>query len=270
LYSGIIPEYENGIYFPELQKYYMWENISDADALGLKPAGLPEVEPELQIPPPRPMVWQYPESSPNKISPEMENLLTHGIAVRGWKTLYRTRSEIEGTEHYMQYCFQADDSIIQGKNFRSYDDLHLAIESPDYAIWLANAFHREGSFTILYEKGNPVRHEIFGHLELFIRMDLKQITEKICSTTDPCQVDRLAYNFLKISISPLWNIGENSRQYFSLMEKIGLANMSEVHDSDTNLIYIKEVIPAGDYDKEVLEELSELCKSYVPGIWAAR
>ncbi len=248
----------------------MWEKISDADALGLKPASLPEVEPELQIPPPRPMVWQYPESSPKKISPELEDLLVNGIAVRGWKTLYRSHSEREGTEHYMQYSFQVDGSLIQGKNYRSYDDLHLAIESPDYAIWLANAFHREGTFTILSEKGNPARHEIFGHLELFIKMDLAQITQKICETTDPCRVDQLAYNFLKISISPLWNIGENSRKYFSLMEKLGLANKSEVHDSDTNLMFIKEIIPAGDYDREVLGELSRLCKIYVPGVWAAR
>lgn len=248
----------------------MWGKISNADALGLKPECLPEVEPELLVPPPRPMVWQYPKSSPMKMSPELEDLLVNGVAARGWKTIYRSRWEREGTEHYMQYCFQVNDSVIQGKNFRSYDDLHLAIESPDYAIWLANAFHKEGTFTILYEKGNPARHEIFGHLELFIRMDLAQITEMIHITKDPYMINQLAYNFLKISISPLWNIGVNSKKYFSLMEKIGLADMNEIHDSDTNLMFIKEMIPAGDYDKEILNELSELCKIHVPGIWAAR
>ncbi len=248
----------------------MWEKITDADALGFKPANLPDVEPELQIPPPRPMVWQYPQSSLKKITPDLEDLLVNGIAVRGWKTLYRTMSERDGTDHYMQYCFRVNDTIIQGRDFRSYDDLYLAIESPDYAIWLTNAYHKEGTFTILCDKENPGRHEIFGHLELFIRMDLKCISRKITEATDPYLIDQLAYNFLRISISPLWNIGENSRKYFSIMEKIGLADSNEVHDSDRNLKLIKEIIPSGGYDREVLSELSDLCRIYVPGIWAAK
>ncbi|MCK4802117.1 hypothetical protein KAS33_00435, partial [bacterium] len=128
----------------------MKEKITDKKALALKPKNLSKmIEPELQVPPPRPVVWAAREWSHRKIVPEIEYLLIHGQAARAWVT--RDKSGWEsgpeaGPYYNIQYCFETEHSLIHGKYGASFDGLHLAYGSPDFSAWISRAFKKGGTF----------------------------------------------------------------------------------------------------------------------------
>ena len=247
----------------------MWEKITDDRALALKPKNLPEIEKELQAAPPRKMVWLYPKSSYKKITTDLKELLINGIASRAWITFYETTSYREETEHYIQYCFEASDKLIHGKDIKSFDDIHFTYGSSEYNDWMKNSFKRKGTFTVIFNKTNPNIHEIFGHLELFVKEDLLNLSEKIKYCRDSELFDKLSEQFLKILTSPLKGIGNRWENYYNLMKKFGLAKNNEIFDSKKKLQIIKNIIPKVNFDKNDLFELSEICEEFTPGVWAA-
>ena len=248
----------------------MWEKINDQQALTKKPGKLPEIESELQVNTPRPMVWVYPKTMHREIPSGVKNLLTGGCATRAWITQYKTLSDRECTDHFVQYCFEAGSRIIHGKNYWSFDDLHLAYGAPDYAIWIVLAYKYNKSFTVLYNSEDPILHEIYGHLELYIDEDLLRLSQKIEKCRDAKELHDLSGKFLKIALGPLRSNGVIWDKYLDLMKEFGLAGSSDIYDSDKNIQIIKNIVPRRDYSQEILKELSDLCREFIPGFWAAK
>ena len=72
--------------------------ISHAQAHELRPRELPQVEPELAVAPPRPMVWAARRWSHGEISRQDADLLRHDLAARAWVTQVEVEHDQEGPE----------------------------------------------------------------------------------------------------------------------------------------------------------------------------
>ena len=84
-----------------------FQEIPDRIARAKRPSDTGKIETELQVSLPRSMVWAAREWSHGSITPEMEEFLINGTASRAWTVRHETQHDREGTDHWVQYCFEA-------------------------------------------------------------------------------------------------------------------------------------------------------------------
>jgi hypothetical protein len=231
------------------------------------------IEPELQVPPPRPMVWVVAEVSQHKITDDIRYLLERGIAARAWVTKCVSSWEggpEAGPVYDVWYCYESAQGLMYGEFHAAFDGLHLAYGSPDYDSWLSRSFRRGGTFTVVYRGSNPEKCVIYGNLGLFIRKSLVKAAKELECCRKLEYIDTLAREFLTIAVGPLGAIRDGWEAYFYLMKKMGLMKEGGVQSFNENLKIVKKIILQGKYDESVLKRLAEICMKYTPGIWAAK
>jgi hypothetical protein len=246
-----------------------FKKISTRQARARRPKELGSVEPELQVPPPRPKVWEPGRWSTARHTRKTEKLLVHGGAARAWVTAYSSERDGEGTDHFVQFAFEVKGKLVQGKFIAGYDDLHLSYGSPDYDSWLKKAFHKKGTFTVLYNPKDPSEHVIYGTLEPFLKKTLLEVAREIVRSKDPIEVDRLARQFLDIALAPLGGVKGEWEEYYKLLGDIGLYVGEPGATYQKNLAAVKHLFHDGWVDRALLSRLSSICKRYWPGVWAA-
>lgn len=126
------------------------------------------------------------------------------------------------------------------------------------------------TFTVIYNNEVPINHEIYGHLELYIDLDLIQISKKFESVKNQRELDELSGQFLRIALGPLKSNGIIWDKYLDLMKHMGLADKNDINDSGKNLQVIKNMLLKKSYSMNILTALSDLCREFIPGIWAAK
>lgn len=240
-------------------------------ALALKPKNVGRlVEPELKVSPPRPFKWC---AGPGKsIGPKLKSLLVNGVAARAWvvdaKQSWDAGSEA-GPNYSVKYCFEAKKGLVCGAFEGSFDGLHLAYGSPELAGWMGEAFSKKGTFTVLYEEGNPRGHKIYGLLELFVKKSLVQLAGEIKACKSQKELDCLSEQFFSIAISPLDCVDEWEK-YYGLMHDLGFWPTRNPCDGKKAMGNMKRILSKGKYDKKLLGLLSSHCEKHQPGVWAAK
>ncbi|MBW2263233.1 MAG: hypothetical protein JRG91_14785 [Deltaproteobacteria bacterium] len=240
------------------------KRIPDELALELKPDELPPVEPELAVEPPRPFVWAARSYSFGRITTEMREMLVGGRAVRAWVTHYASQRDPEGTDHLVQFAFEANAGCLHGSWSRGFDDYHLAVGSSDYSGWLDGALRPGGTFTVLFE--DAARPTIYGTMKLYIEENLVGLAAKL--RLEPGS-ERLVEQFLRMAMAPSSLLRDDREEYLSLLEQIGFVPASGRNTWNRNLEHTRSEITAGNYDDAALTKLARLCRKYAPGTWAA-
>jgi hypothetical protein len=235
-----------------------------------RPRGLPDVEDELLVEPPRPVVWA---ASSRKLTARIEELLTHGAAVRAWVTEADTgwESGYEAGPYYkIDYAWEWETRTYTGRWAASFDAMHLGLGAPEYAAWLERSMCSGGSFTVLLDPERPSEPTIYGNLELFLQKTLLQAVEELRTCSEEELEDR-ASEVLAFIIAPLGRCRREWRDYFDLLSKLDMfdENKGAVRDHEANIEVVRTDIRAGRFDAKVLERLSEMCSRYRPGVWAA-
>ncbi|MHA1889424.1 MAG: hypothetical protein ACTSYS_00400 [Promethearchaeota archaeon] len=238
------------------------------------PKNLPKIEPELEIHPPRPLVWVARKITSYKITRETRWLLVNGAASRAWVTSYKKELDVEGTEHHVHYNFlDKKKNIIPGYFLAFISESEVAINFPAYLSWIEKAFNEKGTFTVLYDGNNPTNHVIYGTLQLFIPKSLIQITNEIqaCPDNDKSSLRKLLEDFLYVALSPIGRIKQKEEkvEYYHLMENLQLATNGIINEHAENMEIIRKIIKLGKLDQDALLKLSNTCKKYAPGVWAA-
>lgn len=248
----------------------MRKKISEREARELRPARLDLVEPELRAPRPRPMVWVARKWSHGKISPETRELLVGGLAARAWITHEHTTHDREGPDIFALFAYEHGDQLYQGQFFGSYDAMHLAIGFPDFAAWLGRAIRVGGTLTVLFPEAAPSKHAVYGRMELYIEKRLVDVLaeHEAASAERRGELLEIAARLIRGPIGPLQGDG-----WFEYYRELAKVSGMETNDQ-TTLFEVAdaaiEAIKSGDYDRSPIERLSQVCREYMPGIWAAR
>jgi hypothetical protein len=230
---------------------------------------LPDIEPELRAEPPRPMVWE----SKRQIAKKLEKLLVEGAAVRarvvkadtGWESGYEA-----GPYYRIDYAWEWEGRTYKAKWSASYDGMHLAYGAGEYMAWLERTMCEGGSFTVLFDPEKPSKATIYGTLELYVRKTLLEAVEELRKCGEK-EVEAKASEVFAFIIAPLGACQREWRTYYDLLAKLGMFDEKEgrVRDGVENIEVVRRQIRAGRYEEGVMEQLSELCARYRPGVWAA-
>jgi hypothetical protein len=217
------------------------------------------------------MVWVARGWSHGKITEPMRALLVGGCAARAWITWTEVEHDREGPDISAGFAWQHEGDVYQGRFFGSYDAMHLALGFPDFSAWLGRAITEGGTLTVLFPEDAPSDYSVYGKLELYIERTLAQaFAEHQDARTEQertTHLDDIA-RLMRGPIGPMQ--GEDWREYFDLAAKVsGMATTG-----NTTLPQVVDAavaaIAAGTHDAAPIPRLSELCKVYMPGLWAAR
>ena len=251
------------------------KTVSDPQALELKPAALPEVEPELRGPCPRPMVWTARDWSHGEISDPDAALLRHGVAARAWVTSAQMVLVREGPDILATFAFihQADGTVHHGRFCGSYDAMHLAIGFPDLAAWLGSAMCDGGTFTVLHPAGSPAEHRIYGTMELYLERDLVQLVEQLELTGAGTKArEALLREIRRLLAGPVGPMGRDYDEWRLYFDQLALLASVETSGRTTLFQLVDEAMAAmagGAFDRGPVPVLAPICRRYQPGIWAA-
>jgi hypothetical protein len=231
---------------------------------------LPEVEPELKVSPPRPMVWA---SATHDLPEDVRNLLVNGIAVRarvteadtGWESGYEA-----GPYYKIRYEYEHDGKTHEGRWSASYDGIHLAYGAGEYMRWLDGAMCDGGTFTVLFLPDAPEKPRVYGTLEPHVKKSLLEAVDELASCTD-AELEERSSAVFAFMIAPLGRCQREWRKYYDLLDEMGMydRDKDQVRDGVENIEVVRTRIRSGDFDDDAMKELSELCARYRPGVWAA-
>lgn len=249
--------------------------ITDKQALQLKPRRLPPVEPELAAPCPRPMVWVARAWSHGQISQQDASLLRHGQAARAWITSVVMEHDREGPEIRATFAFfhgpPERRELHHGTFHGSYDAMHLVIGFPDLARWLNRAIRSGGTLTVLYPQGRPEAQQVYAAMELYLERRLEQLLADFQGASGADRDGHLAdlRALLRGPIGPLNGDYPAWKRYFNMMARMGgvepTGNTTLFELVDAAL----EAMARGKNDPHAVGKLSKMCREYMPGIWAA-
>lgn len=228
------------------------------------------MEPELGVPPPRPMVWA---PSSRKLTARIEDLLTTGAAVRAWVTEADTgwESGYEAGPYYkIDYAWEWETRTYRSRWEASFDAMHLGLGAGEYAGWLERSMCSGGSFTVLLDPERPSEPTIYGNLELFLKKNLVQAVRELRECADE-ELEERASEVFAFIIAPLGRCQREWRDYFDLLSKLDMFDEKKgaVRDYEANIEVVRTDIKAGRFDAGVLDRLSGMCARYRPGVWAA-
>jgi hypothetical protein len=174
-----------------------------AEALACEPDQLPPVEMELRPPPPRkPIVYKSTDHGHGSLD-ELRRLHRIGIATRAWCT------EVKGGFEYFngamvndvppdfRYAFRDESRNL----FLARFNLHEIWESHNSNVegatlagalvpednlehWINRAFCDEGTFTVLYPRGRPEEHLIYGLMVPLIQKNLDSLLDEFKSSRE--------------------------------------------------------------------------------------
>jgi len=216
------------------------------------------------------MVWTARKWSHGKISPKTRELLVNGLAARAWVTHEHTTHDSEGPDILALFAYEQDGDLHQGRFFGSYDAMHLALGFADFAAWLGRAMRPGGTLTVLFPKDAPSKYAVYGSMELYIERSLIAVLaeHEAASGEKKDELLEVAATLLRGPIGPLQ--GDDWLEYF---EQLSRVSGMETNDCTTLLEVADaaiEAIASDDYDRDPIDTLSEICREYMPGIWAAR
>ena len=242
-----------------------------ATAMRLRPRKLPSVEPELQIQPPRKMVWKTRNNGHAVITPEIENLLVNGVPARAWILAARWDSAPNGPDIRAEYAFEHDTGLKLGHFHGVYETALLNYGHADFSIWLQKTFRKGGTLTILYPRGEPDASSVYGSFQLYLTKDFIQQVEKYrraSSTNDKKRILEETDVLLMEAIGPMSK--EERDRYQELLARFADAPL----DANRTLFhYVDGAINAlvqGNYNRHFLEDISSLIRKSLPGLWAAQ
>lgn len=231
---------------------------------------LPEVEPELRAPPPRPMVWAF---SRGGLTEQTRDLLVSGTAVRarvteadtGWESGYEA-----GPYYRITYEYEHAGTRYENRWAASYDGMHLAYGAGEYMAWLEGAMCTGGTFTVLFHPDAPQAPTVYGTLMPHVAKSLEQAVEELMSCGED-DIEERASEVFAFMIAPLGRCQRDWRRYYDLLGRMGMYDEAEdrVRDGVENIEVVRTRIRQGDFDGDAMAELSELCARYRPGVWAA-
>ena len=248
----------------------MENTISKKNAIELKPKSLSPVERELRMPPPRPYVWIAKKNAYRKFTEKDKESLIYHLPLKAWVIQYENETDIECSHHFIAYAYEYEEQFFQSKIYRTYDEYQLNYCYPEYSSWIYDAFRKGGTFTLLVDPENPVKHNIFGEMHLYVKKNLLDISKLMQESDNKKDISNLAEQFLRILFSPLGKLNNDWKDYYQMMEKLGLLKDGEVRNLEDNLHLIEEIILIKKYNNDYLVKLSKICQQYSPGIWAAR
>lgn len=228
-----------------------------------------EVEPELRVPPPRPMVW----ASRHGIRQDVHELLVGGVAVRARVTHADTgwESGCEAGPYYkIEYEYEYREKTYTSRWGASYDGLHLAYGAGEYMGWLDGAMREGGTFTVLFLPDAPGKPRVYGTLEPHVRKTLLEAVDELLSCEES-EVEEKTSEVLAFMIAPLGQCQSEWRKYYDLLGEMGMYDRKkgQVRDGEENMEVVRTRVRAGEFDTGAMKELSELCARYRPGVWAA-
>lgn len=136
-----------------------------AQALAVRPASLPEVEPELRQVPPRSIATFDRQGAPLHERPLAA--IRDFSAVKGWVVSVEEVPDYEGPDFHVRVAWEARGEARVEKLVVGYDTYHWAVGSPEHHEWFFRRIRAGQPVTVLLApRGKEWR--LYGQLEAFV------------------------------------------------------------------------------------------------------